>query len=123
VLPKVRTPRAPLLQVLQNLIGNAIKHHDRDAGRVVVDVLEEKDHLVFLVRDDGPGIPAQHHDLVFRMFQALRPFDEVEGTGMGLALVKRIVETHGGVIELQSAEGEGSTFRFTWPRRWPPPTA
>jgi PAS domain S-box-containing protein len=123
VLPKVRTPRAPLLQVLQNLIGNAIKHHDRDAGRVVVDVLEEKDHLVFLVRDDGPGIPAQHHDLVFRMFQALRPFDEVEGTGMGLALVKRIVETHGGVIDLQSAEGEGSTFRFTWPRRWPPPTA
>jgi PAS domain S-box-containing protein len=117
--PTVRTPRAPLLSVLVNLIGNAIKHHDHEGGRVVVSVADTGDRLEITVSDDGPGIPAEFHERAFGMFTTLRPRDEVEGTGMGLALVKRVVELHGGTIGLDSGTGRGAAFRFTWPRVWP----
>lgn len=117
--PSIRTPRAPLAQVFRNLVGNAIKHHDRPTGRVVVVARERDDSFVeFEVADDGPGIPPELHQRAFTMFQTLRPRDEVEGTGMGLALVRRMVEAHGGTIQLDSREGEGARFRFTWPRVW-----
>jgi len=115
-LAGIRVRRMPLQQVLINLIGNAIKHHDRKSGHIEVSVEDLGTQLEFAVRDDGPGIPAQYHEQVFKMFQTLKPRDKVEGSGMGLAMVRKYVEVSGGAITLESAEGQGSTFRFTWPK-------
>jgi PAS domain S-box-containing protein len=112
----IQVCRMPLQQILMNLIGNAIKHHDKKKGHIEVAVEDNGDGYTFTVRDDGPGIPAQFHDQVFKMFQTLKPRDQVEGSGMGLALVRKNAELFGGVIQLESTEGEGSTFRLTWPR-------
>lgn len=68
------------------------------------------------VTDDGPGIAPQFHSRIFDLFQTLKPRDQVEGSGMGLAIVKKIVESHGGQIAVESTPGEGATFRFTWPK-------
>jgi signal transduction histidine kinase len=106
----------PLQQILMNLIGNAIKHHDKKKGHIEVAVEDNGDGYTFTVRDDGPGIPAQFHDQVFKMFQTLKPRDQVEGSGMGLAMVRKYVQVSGGTITVESAEGQGSTFRFTWPK-------
>ena len=70
----------------------------------------------FEVSDDGPGIAPQYHARIFEMFQTLQPRDQTEGSGMGLAIVKKLVESYGGTIAVESAGGQGSTFRFTWPR-------
>jgi PAS domain S-box-containing protein len=109
--------RMPLQQILMNLVSNAIKHHDKKTGCIDVTVEEEGQYHTFAVKDDGPGIPARFHDQVFKMFQTLRPRDQVEGSGMGLAMVRKHVEFFGGVIQLESAEGQGSIFRFTWPKQ------
>jgi signal transduction histidine kinase len=69
------------------------------------------------VRDDGPGIAPQYHEKIFVIFQTLAARDKVEGTGIGLSLIKKIVESQGGRICVESAEGAGTTFRFTWPKR------
>jgi signal transduction histidine kinase len=113
----VYTERVPLEIVLRNLIGNAIKHHDRPAdGRITIALEEDAQWLVFSVTDDGPGIDPAFHLRIFQLFQTLRPRDEVEGSGMGLALVKKTVESRGGQVELASAVGQGATFRFRWPK-------
>jgi signal transduction histidine kinase len=78
--------------------------------------MDHGNQIEFIVHDDGPGIAQDYHDQIFRMFTTLKPRDAVEGSGMGLALVKKIVEGRGGAIQLESAEGRGATFRFTWPR-------
>lgn len=109
--------RMPLQQVLMNLIGNAVKHHNKPNGRISVTVEEQSQFYEFAVSDDGPGIPAQFHEQIFKMFQTLKPRDVVEGSGMGLALVRKAVEVFGGSLQLVSAEGQGSTFRFTWPKQ------
>ncbi|MEZ0260427.1 MAG: ATP-binding protein [Alphaproteobacteria bacterium] len=114
----LRVRRLPLQQILYNLVNNAIKHHNRPAsGRVEMDVEEKKDHYVFTVKDDGPGIPPQFHDKVFEMFQTLRPRDQVEGSGMGLAIVKKVLMTFGGKISVESDTDKGATFTFTWPKQ------
>ena len=115
-MPALVTHRAPLAQVLRNLIGNAIKHHDLAVGHVDVSAIDHGDHVEFVVRDDGPGIPREYHEKIFQMFATLKPRDVVEGSGMGLAMVRKIVENRGGTIHIESAEGRGATFRFTWPR-------
>jgi len=115
-MPMLLSHRTPLNQVLRNLIGNAVKHHDRPDGRVEISASDHGDHIEFIVQDDGPGIAQAYHDQIFRMFKTLKPRDAVEGSGMGLALVKKIVEGRGGRIYLESTEGKGATFRFTWPR-------
>jgi two-component system sensor kinase FixL len=115
-LPTILSHRTPLQQVLRNLIGNAVKHHNRSDGRVAVSSVDHGDHIEFIVCDDGPGIARAYHDQIFRMFSTLKPRDAVEGSGMGLALVKKIVEGRGGTVQLESSEGRGATFRFTWPR-------
>jgi signal transduction histidine kinase len=74
------------------------------------------DFYAFAVKDDGPGIGAQFHDQIFEMFRTLRPRDQVEGSGMGLAMVRKHIELYGGTLRLESAPGCGSTFRFTWPK-------
>jgi two-component system sensor kinase FixL len=115
-MPTLLTHRTPLQQVLRNLIGNAIKHHNRPDGIVDVSGVDRGDHFEFIIEDDGPGIAADYHEQIFRMFTTLKPRDAVEGSGMGLAIVKKIIESRGGSVHLESAEGRGATFRFTWPR-------
>lgn len=115
-LPVLQAERTPLEQVFRNLIGNAIKHHGRPEGRIEVSARDLGDAIEFYIADDGPGIPPQYHEKIFQMFQTLKPRDEVEGSGMGLALVKKIVEDQKGKIWLRSAEGQGSSFYFTWPK-------
>jgi signal transduction histidine kinase len=117
-LPLLYTERAPLETVLRNLCDNAIKHHDHPAdGRVEVSARMIPQWIEFTVQDNGPGIDPLHHERVFQMFQTLKPRDEVEGSGMGLAIIKKTVESQGGAITLESTPGHGATFRFTWPRR------
>ena len=112
--PAVETARAPLALVVRNLVGNAIKHHDRPDGRVTVAARVEGGRLSVEVADDGPGIAPEYQGRVFEMFQTLRPRDEVEGSGMGLAIVKKTVEARGGEISVAST-GRGTTFRVLWP--------
>jgi len=116
-LPTLIAPRIPLELVFRNLIGNAIKHHDSgQPGRVEITAIPRANAVEFQVSDNGPGIDPQYHQRIFGMFQTLLPRDDVEGSGMGLALVKKCVEYYGGNISLTSTLGVGTTFYFTWPQ-------
>jgi hypothetical protein len=88
-------------------------------GCIEVSVKDLGIQFEFAVRDDGPGIRPEYHEQIFKMFQTLKPRDQVEGSGMGLAMVRKYVESAGGKIAVESAEGHGSTFRFTWPKLQP----
>ena len=116
-MPTFIAQRLLLQQVFSNLISNAIKHHRGSAGHIKISVQDGGDFYKFSVADDGPGIAAQYHDKVFVIFQTLEARDQVENTGIGLSLVKKIVENQGGTTSLESAEGEGATFGFTWPKK------
>lgn len=115
-MPRLYTERAPLQQVFANLLDNALKYHERPDGHVWVSVRDAGDYCEFEVADDGPGIPPEYHDRIFQMLQRGPAPKEREGTGIGLAVVKRLVEGVGGHIGLESAPGGGSTFRFSWPK-------
>jgi PAS domain S-box-containing protein len=114
-LESVQVARVPLEQVLHNLIDNAIKHHDRPAGTVTIAVQAQAPWLRFSVIDDGPGIPEEYRESIFEMFKTLKPRDEVEGSGMGLALVRKIVGRMGGRCGVDAAAKRGSHFWFEWP--------
>ncbi len=115
-LPVFVTYVTPIEQVFSNLISNAIKHHDKSNGVIRIAAKDvNSDWYEFSVFDDGPGIDPQFHQRIFNMFQTLRPRDEVEGSGMGLALVKKIIEQYGGQVNIDS-ESRGSRFYFTWPK-------
>lgn len=113
-LPVVRTERVPLETVLRNLIGNAIKHHHGMQGHVFIAAHATPAGLLCTIRDNGPGIAPVFHGRIFELFQTLQPRDKVEGSGMGLAIVKKIIESRGGTISVESQEGQGATFRFLW---------
>jgi PAS domain S-box-containing protein len=113
-MPTFLTERIPLQQVFSNLISNAIKHHNRADGKVTISVKEQDLFYEFTVTDDGNGIAEEYHDKVFAIFQTLEARDKQENTGIGLAIVKRIVEEFGGTIILESILGKGTNFRFTW---------
>ncbi len=115
-MPRLYAERPPLQQVFANLVDNALKYHDRADGHVWVSVREAGEYYEFEVADDGPGIPPEYHDRVFQMLQRGPAPKEREGTGIGLAVVKRLVEGVGGHIGLESVPGRGSTFRFSWPK-------
>ena len=116
-MPRLKTAKGPLQQVLGNLIVNAIKHHDRVEGRIEVTAQDKGRVYEFAVADDGPGIPPEYHERVCQMFQSLKPRDEVEGSGMGLAIVKKLVEARNGSLTIDSRDGaRGTTFRFEWPK-------
>lgn len=115
-MPILNTPRLLLQQVFSNLISNAIKHHHRTEGKITISVKDQENFYEFMVADDGPGISAQYHEKVFIIFQTLQARDHTENTGIGLSLVKKIVENEGGTIWLNSQEGEGTTIHFTWPK-------
>lgn len=112
--PTVVTARVPLELVVRNLVANAIKHGRAD-GRVTVSARTVGGWAEFTVADDGPGIAEAYRERVFGMFQTLRPRDEVEGSGMGLAIVRKTVEARGGHVTLGEPPGGGASFRFTWP--------
>lgn len=112
----IRVLRMPILTVLLNLVSNAFKHHDRKSGCVRLDVQERHDAFEFSIEDDGPGIPPAYHRKVFEIFQTLKPRDEVEGSGMGLAMVLKHVQVVGGSVTLLSDGGRGTIFRVVWPR-------
>jgi signal transduction histidine kinase len=114
-LPTFSTHPVPLEQVFRNLIGNAVKHHPGPEGRVVVSCAEQGDFYAFAVEDDGEGIPMEYAQRVFEMFQTLKPRDQIEGSGMGLAIVSRIVQWQGGRVWFEPASsGRGTTFKFQW---------
>jgi signal transduction histidine kinase len=113
-LPTIRSERLPLQQVLMNLIGNAIKHANRDDRVISVDARRVGPFYEFSVKDNGPGIPPDYHDRIWGIFQTLESRDRVEGAGIGLALVKKIVESQKGRAWVESAPGTGATFRFLW---------
>lgn len=118
-LPTVVGERTRLQQVFQNLISNAIKHGDKPECKIRIASADAGAFWRLSVADNGPGIDARHHERVFQLFQVLTPRDQKESTGVGLALVKKIVELYGGRIWIESRPGEGSTFLFTLPKGGP----
>ena len=116
-MPVIVGEETQVMQLLQNLLGNAIKYNDKAEGRIRVGCVEEDGWWKFSVADNGPGIEERHFERIFKMFQALAVTEEFEGTGIGLTVAKKIVELHGGKIWVESKIGEGSTFFFTWPKK------
>jgi PAS domain S-box-containing protein len=114
-LPTATTKRILLAQIFANLLSNAIKHHDRPDGRIEIEVVDLGDRYRFAIADDGPGIPSEKdRQRIFEMFQTLKPSISTENTGIGLALVKKIVEGEGGQIWLDLDRAAGACFCFTW---------
>ncbi len=124
-LPTVMGDVTQLIQLFQNLVGNAIKFHGQDLPRVHIGVERiveptGEDCWKFSVRDNGIGIEPQFFDRIFAIFQRLHSRDEYPGTGIGLAVCKKIIERHGGRIWVESTQGQGTTFFFTIPAGQPP---
>lgn len=114
-LPTVVVEPTRIQQVFQNLLSNAIRYLDKPRGRIEVGAEKGEGEWRFFVRDNGPGIAPRHQERIFLLFQTLQPRDRSESTGIGLALVKKIVEMYGGEVGLESEVGEGSTFYFSLP--------
>ena len=112
-LPQVMADDGQMLQLIQNLVGNALKFHSEEPPKVHVGARREKDRWLLFVRDNGIGIDSQFWERIFVIFQRLHNREEYQGTGIGLAIARKIVERHGGQIEVDSTPGEGSTFSFT----------
>ncbi len=115
-LPAVLADRAQMILLLENIIGNSIKFRDVAAPQIHVSSESKEADWVFSVKDNGIGISLEYHEKIFEVFQRLHTKEEYEGTGIGLAVAKKIVERHGGRIWVESEEGKGSTFYFTIPK-------
>jgi signal transduction histidine kinase len=113
------TCATPLETALEELLLNAVKHHDRGAGAVCVRLAHDGSWRVFTVTDDGPGVPPDLQERIFELFQTLRPRDDVEGSGMGLALIRKAARIYGGILEVRSPvrDGRGCAFTLRWPSR------
>jgi light-regulated signal transduction histidine kinase (bacteriophytochrome) len=105
-----------MVQLLQNLVGNAVKFHGTELPRIDITVREDGQEWVFSVRDNGIGINPKYAERIFEVFQRLHTVKEFPGTGIGLAICKKIIEQHGGRIWVESEEGKGATFFFTLPK-------
>ncbi len=114
-LPTVMADRVQLGQLFQNLIGNAIKFHGKEPPQVHVSAERRPTEWLFLVRDNGVGLDPEYAERIFVIFQRLHNREEYPGTGIGLAICKKIVERHGGRIWVVSQTGQGATFHFTLP--------
>ena len=115
-LPTVMAESTRIEQVFQNLLSNAIKFMDKPQGEIRIACSSEDKQWKFIITDNGPGIELRHFERIFQLFQTLVPRDRVEGTGVGLSLVKKILEMYSGKIWLESKVGEGSKFFFTLPK-------
>ncbi|MFH1615362.1 MAG: ATP-binding protein [Planctomycetota bacterium] len=116
-LPVVMGQRTHIIQIFQNLLDNAIKYMDKPKGQIRIGCVEKDDFWEFSVADNGPGIEEKYFDKIFQIFQTLTRRDEIESTGIGLSLVRKIVELYGGKVWVKSKIGEGSTFFFTLPKQ------
>ena len=112
-MPTVVCDATQLMQLFQNLVGNAIQYRREVAPEIHVEAEERPDAWQFNVRDNGLGIEVGHFERIFLIFRRLHAEHEIPGSGVGLAICKRIVERHGGRIWLESQRGKGSTFHFT----------
>jgi len=116
-LPTIWGVRTQVEQIMRNLVGNAVKYlGDTSQGRVEGGAVDRGAFVECDVRDNGIGIDPAYHERIFEVFQRLKEVD-VEGTGVGLAIVQRIVQASGGRIWVESAKGQGATFHFTWAKR------
>ncbi len=113
-LPTIKTEVVLLQQVFSNLIDNAIKYHPEKSGKITISAQDKDDFYEFAVSDNGKGIDPQYHERIFTIFQTLQARDTFESTGIGLSIIKKIVENRGGVVRVESKLGEGATFFFTW---------
>jgi light-regulated signal transduction histidine kinase (bacteriophytochrome) len=117
-LPSIYADQEQITKLFQNLIGNAIKFNKPGiAPKVHISAKQDENNWIFSVSDNGIGIDHQYADRIFKIFQRLHTRDEYAGTGIGLAICKRIVEQHGGTIWIESVPDSGSTFYFTIPKR------
>jgi len=121
IMPVIQYDRDRIAQVFKNLVDNAVRYMDKPQGCIVVRGEEEAGRWKFSVTDNGPGIERKYYEKVFEIFQTLSTKDESESTGMGLSIVKKIVESYGGEIWIDSILGEGTTFFFTLPKQTPAP--
>jgi len=115
-LPEMTADRIKVQQVFMNLISNAIKFNDKNQKDVTIASTCHAGHYQFSITDNGPGIDPRFHDKIFIIFQTVNTRDEFESTGVGLAIVKKIIEEHEGKIWVESNRGQGATFHFTWPK-------
>ncbi|MEO5902858.1 MAG: PAS domain S-box protein [Gemmatimonadaceae bacterium] len=114
-MPTVRAEKIPLQQVFMNLIGNAMKHTGKDNPQIDIDWEDAGPFVEFSVGDNGRGIAPQYHERIFGIFQTLEARDKVEGTGIGLSVVQKIVDAKGGRVWVESDVGRGARFKFLWP--------
>lgn len=115
-MPLLKTKKILLYQVFSNLLSNAIKFNNKPSGHIRVDVVLQHQFFQFTISDNGMGIDAKYHEKIFTIFQTLESRDKVEGTGIGLSIVKKCIEDVGGTIRIESEVGKGSQFIFTWPK-------
>lgn len=115
-LPTILCERTKTEQVFQNLLSNAVRYMDKPKGQITIGCSEETGYWKFYVADNGPGIEERYYEKIFQIFQTLKPRDEVESTGVGLSIVKKIVESQGGEIGVDSKVGVGTTFFFCLPK-------
>jgi len=115
-LPVIQADPTQMTQLFQNLLGNALKYRNERTPRIHVDARSAEKSWLFSVEDNGIGIEPQYFERIFQMFQRLHTREKYSGTGIGLAICRRIVERHGGKIWVESAPGRGSTFLFAIPR-------
>ncbi len=114
-LPVIVCGRTRIAQVFQNLIGNAVKYMDKPEGVIKIGCLQDGDFLKFSVADNGPGIEEKQFDRIFKVFETLNRQDDIDSTGVGLTVAKKIINIYGGNIWVESEVGQGSTFFFTLP--------
>jgi len=117
--PKLFTVRVHIEQVFANLISNAVKYNDKVEPLLAIRCEPAADFFEFSIRDNGEGIQSAYYDKIFTIFQTLKERDAFESTGVGLAIVKRIIERKNAEIKVESVPGEGSVFTFTWPLQDP----
>jgi signal transduction histidine kinase len=116
-LPVFKTERLPLMQIFTNLIDNAIKYNNKENPVITIyHHHHDNQHYIFFVEDNGPGIDKTYHKKIFEIFQTLQTRDTFESAGVGLAIVKKILEDRDQIIKITSEPGKGSVFSFTWPK-------
>lgn len=117
-LPVIKLPRVYVQQIFQNLISNAIKFSNKPEGLIEINFTENEKEFIFSVKDNGPGIEKQYFDKIFQIFQTLQPRDEYESTGIGLSIVKKIIDNYNGSIWLESEKNIGTVFYFSLPKKF-----